>query len=76
MRTLYGEMYPFSYKGKKYHYYKNSLEGDVKLGEVIEVFDIDLNSSIEKVKIKLFGFVVTEVLQYRPRRERKVINSC
>lgn len=73
MKTLYGEMEPISFKGKKYHYYsKDSLEGDVKLGEVIEVFDIDLNSSIEKVKFKLFSIVVTEVLQYRPARERKV----
>lgn len=70
MQTLYGEMEPFGYKGKKYHYYKNSLDGKVKFNEVIEVFDIDLNYSIEKVKFKLFGFVVTEVLQYRPRKER------
>lgn len=71
MQKLYGEMEPISFKGKKYHYYnKGSLEGKVKLNEVIEVFDIDLNSSIEKVKFKLFGFVVTEVLQYRPRKER------
>ena len=65
MQTLYGEMEPISFKGKKYHYYRrNYLEGKVKIGEVVTVFDIDLSFSLERVKFSLFGFVVTEVLQY------------